>query len=157
MYRFSASVLLMAVLYSFGVINLQGQGLGSLSFIHELSEKRTATVDDAFRILLLTLEKNPGTFKQNMMTLSKMGLIKRTDYSKNMPLRLGLVAYMVAKQLKLKDSFMFLIFKTERYAHRACAADDIMSFNQSARDLLSGDELIEVMGVVGSRLEGTNE
>ncbi len=157
MYRFSAGLLLLAVLYSYGVINLQSQGLGSLDYIHELGEKKTATIDDAFRIFLLTIEKDPGTFKNNMMTLSKMNLIKRTDYTKNAPVRRGLVAYMIAKHLKLKDSLMFLVFRSERYAHRACAAEDIMTFNQSARDFLSGDELIEIMGLVGRKLEGTNE
>ncbi len=157
MYRFSAGLLLLAVLYSYGVINLQSQGLGSLDYIHELGEKKTATIDDAFRIFLLTIEKDPGTFKNNMTTLSKMNLIKRTDYTKNAPVRRGLVAYMIAKHLKLKDSLMFLVFRSERYAHRACAAEDIMTFNQSARDFLSGDELIEIMGLVGRKLEGTNE
>lgn len=157
MYRFSASLLLIGLLYSYSVINLRGQGLGSLVFIHELGEKKIATVDDAFRIFLLTIEKNPGTFKNNMMVLSKMDLIKRTDYIKNEPVRRGLVAYMVAKHLKLKDSLMYLVFGTERYAHRACAAEDIMTFNQSPRDLLSGDELIEIMGLVGRKLEGGDE
>jgi hypothetical protein len=157
MYRFSASLLLIAVLYSFGAINLQGQGLGSLDFIHRLGEKKTATMDDAFRLFLLTIDKDPGTFKNNMTVLNKMGLVKRTDYAKDDPVKRGVVAYIVAKHLKLKDSFMFLIFGSQRYAHRACAADDIMTFNQGLGDLLSGDELIEIMGIVGRKLEGTNE
>ncbi len=157
MHRFFSRFLLMAVLCFYGAINLQGQGLGSLDFINELSGKKTATIDDAFRLFLLTIEKDPGSFTGNMRLLKKMNLIKRSDYKGNAPAKRGLVAYMVAKQLKLRDSLLFLIFRTERYAHRVCAAEDIMSFDQSPGDLLSGDELIEIMGIVGNRLEGGNE
>ena len=66
-----------------------------------------------------------------------------------------MLALMVARHLKLKGSLFFLMFDTERYAHRACVAEKIMDANTSELDTLTGDELLEVMAIVSERMEAT--
>lgn len=53
---------------------------------------------------------------------------------------------MTAKYLDLKGSFMYNLFGTERYALKACIAEDIMDADSSGSDLMSGADLIEVLG-----------
>lgn len=78
------------------------------------------------------------------------------NYKNDVPLTRGMVALMTAKYLDLKGSFMYNIFKTERYAVRACIDEDLMDGDSSENDLMSGAELIEVLGKI-ARKKGETE
>lgn len=123
-------------------------------FLIALGEKKQATVEDAVTLYTYLLGKIPGTFKANVDNLKKEAILKASkDYRPDQRLRKGLLAGMIARHLKLKDSLLYLIFGTDRYAHRACIADAIMETEGSEWDPLSGDQLIEIMGIVASRME----
>jgi len=64
-----------------------------------------------------------------------------------------MIALMAARQLRLKGSLFYLMFDTQRYAHRACVAEEIMDASTSELDTLTGDELLEVIAAVSERME----
>lgn len=68
------------------------------------------------------------------------------DYKNDATLTRGMVALMTAKYLDLKGSFMYNLFGTERYAVKACIAEGIMDEDSSGNDIMSGADLIEVLG-----------
>ncbi len=127
------------------------QDIGSLSYIHELGKKETATFGDAVSMFVLTLNKKAENFNTNISILKSLNVIPETDYSESTPLRRGMLASIIAKYLDLKDSLFYRIFKSERYAFRACIADNIMDANMSEWDKISGDELIEIMSIVAEK------
>ena len=125
-----------------------------VNFINDLSGKKAVTFEDGVKMFLYTLGKTPAGFDADIKTLKGMNLLKFDTYDKDEPLRRGMLALMVARHLKLKGSLLYLMFDTQRYAHRACVADKIMDVNTSEWDTLTGDELIDVMAVVSERMEG---
>ncbi|MBN2161097.1 MAG: hypothetical protein JW807_17045 [Spirochaetes bacterium] len=124
-----------------------------INFINELANKEKVSFGEGVRMFLYTLGKVPAGFEANVRVLRDMKLLKFTKYDEKRPLRRGMVALMVARHLKLKSSLFFLMFDTERYALRACMADEIMAPNTSELDTLTGDELLEVMALVSERME----
>jgi hypothetical protein len=125
-----------------------------MNFVNELAEKKAVTFGDAVTMYIYTLGRVPAGFNADIKTLKAMNLLKAARYDKDKTLRRGMLALMVARHLKLKGSLFYLMFDTQRYAHRACVADKIMDANTSEFDKISGDELLEVMGVVADRMEG---
>ena len=55
---------------------------------------------------------------------------------------------MTAGYLDLCGSLMYMISGAERYAFRACVAEGIMRGDGSENDVISGPELVEVLGRV---------
>ncbi len=124
-----------------------------INFINALADKKVVTFEDGVKIYMYTLGKVPAGFDADVKTLKDMKLLKAKSYDRNKPLRRGMLALMIARHLKLKGSLFFLIFDTQRYAHRACVAEKIMGANTSELDKMSGDELLEVIAVVSERME----
>jgi hypothetical protein len=60
---------------------------------------------------------------------------------------------MIAGKLNLGDSLMYMILPLERYAFKACIAENIMQTEGSEWDAVSGGELIEIMTAVSVILE----
>ncbi len=123
------------------------------NFINALADKKVVTFEDGVKMYLYTLGKVPAGFNADVATLKGLKLLKAKTYDKDKPLRRGMLALMVARHLKLKGSFFYLLFDTERYAHRACVADVIMTPSTSELDTMTGDELLEIMAIVGERME----
>jgi hypothetical protein len=124
-----------------------------INFVNELAGKKTVTFGDAVKMYLYTLGKAPAGFDPDVKTLKAMNILKAKEYDRDKPLRRGMLALMVARHLKLKGSLFYLMFDTRRYAHRACVAEKIMDVNTSEFDMISGDELLEVMAIVSERTE----
>jgi hypothetical protein len=142
------SVFLLVFLLIFSFASAQ-----EINFVNALAEKKVVTFDDGIKIYMYTLGKVPAGFDADVKTLKDMKLLKAKSYDKNKPFRRGMLALMIARHLKLKGSLFFLVFDTQRYAHRACVAEKIMDVNTSELDLMSGDELLEVIAVVSERME----
>jgi hypothetical protein len=124
-----------------------------INFINELSGKKVVTFGEGIKMYLYTLGKAPAGFEANVQSLKDLKLLKLKSYDENKPLHRGMLALIVARHLKLKGSLLYLMFDTERYAHRACVADRIMDVSTSELDKLTGDELLEVMAIVSERME----
>jgi hypothetical protein len=124
-----------------------------MNFVNELADKKAVTFGDAVTMYMYTLGKVPAGFNADVKTLKAMNLLKAVHYDKDKTLRRGMLALMVARHLKLKGSLFYLMFDTQRYAHRACVAAKIMDANSSELDKMSGDELLEVMAIVSDRME----
>ena len=101
----------------------------SIDRINSIDKKTTAVYGDAVALFKAETSKNVYL-----------------DYKDDAPLTRGMVALMAAKYLDLKGSFMYNIFGTERYAVKACVAENIMDANSSSSDLMSGADLLEVLG-----------
>jgi hypothetical protein len=142
------TILLLSFLLAFSFASAQ-----EINFVNELAAKKVVTFEDGVKMFIYTLGKVPAGFENDVRVLRDMKLLKFKKYDKNKPLRRGMLALMVARQLKLKGSLFYLMFDTERYAHRACMAEDIMDPNSSELDKLTGDELLEVMALVSERME----
>ncbi|MBN2038520.1 MAG: hypothetical protein JW864_00660 [Spirochaetes bacterium] len=128
----------------------------NINFINEVADKEKATFSEGVHFFIMVMGESPGTFNKNIAFLNKEGITKGITQSENTPLRRGTFALMMARHLDCKDTLLFRIFETERYAYRACTANGIMSHEGSEWDILSGGELIEIMTKV-SELSGGNE
>ena len=121
---------------------LAGAALFSQAAIDNLSDidqKVTATYGDALTLFKAETRKDVSL-----------------NYKKDEPLTRGMVALMAAKYLDLKGSFMYNLFGSQRYAVRACIAEELMEPDSSASDLMSGAELIEVLARI-AQMSGEGE
>lgn len=144
--RRTVFLLVFLLIFSFG--NAQ-----EINFINALAEKKIVTFEDGVKIYMYTLGRVPGGFVYDVNTLKGLKLLKAKKYNKDKALRRGMLALMVARHLKLKGSLLYLMFDTERYAHRACIAEKLMDAGTSELDTMSGDELLEVIALVSERME----
>ncbi len=131
--------------------------VADVAYINTVADKPVATVGDGMKLYVLSLGIDGGDFKANMNLLLKAGILKHTDYIETAPLRRGTLARMIARHLKLNDSFFFNLFGTERYAFRACIAEEIMDYDGSEWDKLSGGELLEILRRVSEKTGGGND
>ena len=125
----------------------------SLPFITNLGEKQKATFGDAVTLFMYATNKAPRGFAKDSTMLKESGILTGMDYEEQRPLRRGMIARMVARYMHLTGSLLYNIFGTERYAYVACIQARIMDPDASEWDILSGEELIEVI----SRMTGTTE
>lgn len=148
--KMSAALVLLLALFTVA----GAQDMGSLTFIENLGNKKKATFGDAVTFYMLTLDKKRTGFARDLASLQKEGIAAGYDLKADDVLRRGVIARMVARHLKLKDSLWYVVFGTERYAYRACVATGLMSPRGSEWDKVSGEELIEIMRHVGERSGG---
>jgi hypothetical protein len=126
----------------------------NLNAINRVAEKKRTTWEDGVAMYVVILGRPLAGFNANVNTLKRLGILKQSkNYARNKVLNRGMMAGMIVRHLKLKDSLLYLIFRTERYAYRACVAAGIMDFDSSEWERLSGEELLEVMRLVGERME----
>lgn len=110
---------------------LFSQGIDKIS---DIDQKVTATYGDAIALFKAETKKDVSL-----------------NYKNDEPLTRGMVALMTAKYLDLKGSFMYNLFGSQRYAVKACIAEDLMDADSSENDLMSGAELLEVLGKIAMR------
>ncbi len=137
-------IVLSFILFS-GIFSF-AQDVSQLDWLSDLDGKSVATYGDAVRLFAL----QEG--KKSAVALTGTG-IELEDYSQGDSLTKGMLAKMTARYLDLGGSLMYMIFGTERYAYRACIAYGIMRADGSENDLISGPELVEVMGKI-SEMKG---
>ncbi len=125
------------------------QNISQLDFIHSLDSKASATYGDAVKLFAASAGARAGNFTSESAYLNEQGIALK--YSEDAPLTRGMAALMTARYLNLKGSFMYRIFKSERYAYRACAADSLMPGDASELDRLSGPELLELMSLISDK------
>lgn len=125
------------------------QDMNQLDFIHSLDSKASAAYGDAVKIFSASAGGRGGDFTSESAFLNEQGLALK--YNEDAPLTRGMAALMTARYLNLKGSFMYLIFKSERYAYRACIASSLMPGDASEFDKLSGPELLELMSLISDR------
>ncbi len=130
------------------------QDISNLIFINELADKDEITFEEGVRFFVLTIGKRPQSYKKNLRTLQKGGILEGIDSDKDTPIRKGTLALMIARHLDLKDHLLFKIFKFKRYAFKACVANGIMHYNASEWDRISGGEMIEIMNIVSEMSGG---
>ncbi len=135
-------------------IPLFSQDMGNIVFITELSNRPEATMADAVKLFVLTLNKKSGSFAADVQLLKKENILDDSDYTESTPLRRGTLASMAARHLKLGDSFMYAVIGTGRYAVTTCVVNKIMPPAVGEWDILSGGELIEIMSLVGEKAGG---
>ena len=149
-----------AVLFSAALIlfasQVFSQNTSNITFINEIADKDEASFADGVYFFLLIMGKTPESFDQNIDTLNQEGITAGIELEEDSPLKRGALALMMARHLNLKDSLLFMMLKTERYAYRSCIANGIMHYNGSEWDKISGGELIEIMTRV-SDVTGGNE
>ncbi len=129
-------------------------GEDSLDFINALGNKKQAVFQDAVAFFAVELGKEDAGFRNNLDVLKAAKILSDENYNAMSPLRRGTVALFAARYLKLGDSLFYLAFGTERYAHRACIASELMDADSSEWDSLSGEELIEIMSRISAKAEG---
>lgn len=137
--------ILLPLLFIF--ISANSQDLNQLEWLNDLDGKSSATYGDAVRIFAMQTSGRSSSFKADSSLLGKSGIVL-DGYSEGEELSKGMLAKMAARYLDLGGSLMYLVFGTERYAFRACAAYGIMRGDASENDIISGPELVEVLGRV---------
>ncbi len=140
--------ILISALFTFILSTVSfAQDVSQIEFLSLLDKKQTATYGDAIRLFAL----QEG--KKSAEALTGTG-IELGGYSQGDTLTRGMLAKMTAHYLDLGGSLMYLIFGTERYAYRACIAYGIMRGGGSENDIISGPELVEVMGKISDMKGG---
>jgi hypothetical protein len=150
---------LISIFMSFIILlssQLFGQNVASIDFINTVTDKEKTSFEDGIHFFMMTAGKKILSFDENLKVLNREGITSGINFTKDTPMRRGVLAMMIARYLKLGDSLMYAVFGTERYAYRICAANNIMSYDGSEWDTLSGGELVEIMTKV-SELTGGNE
>jgi hypothetical protein len=126
--------------------SLLSQNIKDVTYINQLGEKQNASFGDAVKLCVLSLGNNSQNFIRDRQVLTRLGLLQKLEnYKEDDPLRRGTIALILARHLKLKDSLFYLLFDSERYAFRVCVAHGIMDEYGSESDILSGEELIEIV------------
>jgi hypothetical protein len=158
-FRLLIVVLLLVTIPLFAQRSRRGdQTIKNVTFVHEIAEKDAVSFGDAVRFLVLILGKEPtNTLAGDLNILKGAGITAGLNYTENISMKKGMLALIIADYLKLGDSLFYMIFKTQRYAFRACIANDIMDYDASEYDSISGGELIEIMSKVSERASGGKE
>jgi hypothetical protein len=139
------------ILYLMAAIPLAAQELGNLDFINNLGEKDAATYGDAVTFFIYMQNRYPEGFEADIKTLNRSNITTGIKAGREDVLTRGTLSLMLARYLNLKDSLLYLISNTGRYAYRACVAADLMDFNGSEWDIISGEELIEIMAIASEK------
>ncbi len=134
-------------------INLYSQD--SVTFINTLGEKERAAIGDAVTLFMHVTGRTPRGFQQVMVALKDAGVVTQTEYDQNAALRRGMLARMVARQMNLRGSLLYILFGTERYAYSACISEGVMDPGGSEWDILTGEELIETLSRMSEAMEET--
>lgn len=113
-----------------------------------LSQKPVATVEDAVTLFILSTDGTSQGYAKDAQALVAKGILPKV-YDPKAPASTGLVAYMVAMHAHITHSLMFNIFKSQRYAVFACISAGYLPANAGERVILSGVELMEIMGRFG--------
>ncbi len=137
------SVLFILSLVSF----ISAQDLNQIEYTQNLDIKKKVLFSDAVTMFVYQLNRKPSTFDKDAKYLLDQGIIKKI-YPADKPLRRGTIAYMTVKHLKINDSLMFKITKSERYAFYVCVSYKIMDKDGSENDILSGGELLEIFNSI---------
>lgn len=140
----------------FFCISAFAQDLNQLEWLNDLDSKSTATYGDAVKIFAMQTSGRSSSFKADSSLLEKSG-IALDGYSESENLSRGMLAKMTARYLDLGGSLMYMISGAERYAFRACVAEGIMRGDGSENDVISGPELVEILGRVSEIRGGDNE
>jgi len=144
------------LLYSVMILMLSvltfAQNVSQIDWLSDLDSRKTATYGDAVKIYALQTTGRYSTFRSDSSLLEKKG-IALAGYAEGDELSKGMLSKMTARYLDLGGSIMYSIFGTERYAFRACIANGIMRADGSENDIISGPELVEVLGRV-SEIKG---
>lgn len=143
-------IVLSFILFS-GIFSF-AQDVNQLEWLSDLDGKSIATYGDAVKIFALQTSGKSSLFRADSTLLERNG-IALDGYMESEELSKGMLAKMAAGYLDLGGSLMYIIFGTERYAYRACIAYGIMRADGSENDLISGPELVEVLGKV-SEMKG---
>ena len=121
MTKLSIIIISLCILFS---SQLFAQNIANIEFIgNTVADKDKSTFADSVHFFMLTAGKKIQSFEENMKVLNKEGITSGINLIKDSPLRRGALALMLARYLKLGDSLLYAIFKNERYAYRACAAN----------------------------------
>ena len=150
--------IILLMLFLFPMTSFSQGKLNSLNFTEKLGSKKTVTIKDGVTFFMFVLNKKPGNFNKDVAELQKLGILKKKkkEYNEDSHLRLGFLSNMIVRYLKLDDSMMYQIFKSDRYAYRICTAEGITSEGASEWNKLSGEELIEIMSIVIERSAAEN-
>ncbi len=130
------------------------QDAGNITFINTMADKPEVTLEDAFKFFIMIIGTSPQAYDGNLSELKNQNLIDQGfNIAGSALLKRGLLASMIARKLNLSDSLLYHLLDIERFALRACIGDDIMQYDTSVHDTISGGELIEIMTAVSVKLE----
>lgn len=115
-------------------------------FIVLLSEKKEASFEDAvisFCYLYNIEIKN--AFEENVENLKRYIKIFPKRYEKEKKLTVSDFSLLAIQYLNIKSGLFYLITKNGRYASRELMLINIIPFNKSEWDIISGIELIKLL------------
>jgi len=131
-------------------VTASSQDITQITFINELDNKVQATYGDALIVFKLQSGSTVALKKGKSTAVDSFTL---SGYNEKDILTKGMASLMTAKYLDLDGSFLYLIFGTERYAYKACIANNIFVPGGSENDKMTGPELIELLSRI-SDLKG---
>jgi len=135
------------VIIAVAAITGYSQNAGEVEWLSGIDKKAAVTYGDAAAFFVMQIGKSSSGFDNNQSALAAEGIALQ-GYSEESILTKGMLSKMTAKYLKLGGSFMYLIFKTERYAYKVCVANGIFTEDGSSNDVMSGPGMIEAFSKI---------
>lgn len=126
-------------------ISAFAQEVRSVEFLETLDGKDAATYEDAVTFMSFVANGSSGGFSVDEKKLAELGIVREGERAADAKLRRGDLARMIARGWKLRNSLLYNIIGSRRYAFRACAAAGFMPVDRSEYDVISGPELTETM------------
>jgi hypothetical protein len=122
------------------------------AYVRRLFERDRASYADACRIIL-SLAKGEHTdalFADMKQELESRGIIDPSwTLGEGQPVTKGVLAFMLAKTLRLKGGVMVKIFGwSQRYAYRECLYEGLMT-GMSDMEYVTGRDLLDVLANAG--------
>ncbi len=137
--------LIIISMFTIDIYSQQKNQLNQADLLSELDNKEHATYGDALELFKLQTDSAIGSREKDD---SKSFILN--GYEENSILTMGMASLMTARYLNLGGSFLYLIFGTERYAFKACVANNLLNANGSENEKMSGSELIELFSRISS-------
>lgn len=119
----------------------------SIDFINQVDGKKTVTVSDAAQIFNAVDKVLPRDAARTDRLKVALDKYSKADGS----FTKGAAAFVAAEFMGINSSLMYSIFKNERYAFRACAAEGLFSRFSGQSEAISGSELLELAANISKR------
>lgn len=119
-----------------------------IGYFREIADRKVTTINDGCKVItmFLRLDKEYPDFNSQFQMLKYKGIVPyNLEAQPDVPLRKGVLAYMVAKALGIKGGVIMRLFGvSQRYALKECVFLDLM-MEENAREIVEGKELIGVL------------
>ncbi len=135
-------IVIFLFVFTAGIMNISAQSAESVT---KMLETKTVTVGQAcyFTAVYLDLAGDDTSEAEAVSTLTEKGFIN-SSWKTEHPITMKQFSLLCSKTWKISASLLYIIFKSPRYAFKQMKALDIIPFDSSPNEKLSGTEVLNI-------------